>query len=255
VRAFLSDRYRPLENADLAEAVLPVLMDMDLMIISSEVTEKRFYLKCVDRRIERDIPTGAKMGDGGHTIFDTLSPAITISNSEVGFGALSVETGVWTRQCTNLATFTQKSMRKYHVGGKHDLTEGLVHMLSDETRRLTDQAVWAQVGDVVRGAFDQAKFDASVEEMRGMAEQPITGDIVKVVDLTAKQFELGDGEKKSVLDHLIRGGDFTRHGMFNAITRTAEDLADYDRSTDFERLGGKLIELPQSEWKVLAEAA
>lgn len=43
--------------------------------------------------------------------------------------------------------------------------------------------------------------------------------------------------------------------MLNAFTRTAEDLADYDRATDFERIGGQIIELPANDWKRIAEAA
>lgn len=255
VRAFLSDAYRPMENADLAEAVLPALMGMDIEVISCEVTERRLYIKAVDKRINRDIPTGKFMGDGGHTIFDTLSPAIVISNSEVGCGALSVEAGVWTRACTNLAIFAQKSLRKYHIGGRHQITDGLVHLLSDSTRKLTDQALWAQVGDVVRGAFDEAKFAASVDEMRGLVDDKIDGNVVKVVDLAAKTLDIRDLEKPSILRHLIEGGDLSRYGLFNAITRTAEDQPDYDRATDFERMGGKLIELDRSEWTRIAQAA
>ena len=255
-RAFLSDRYRPLENADLAEAVLPALMGLNLQVMSCEITERRLYIKAVDASINRDIPTGKnRMGDGSHVIFDTVSPAIVISNSEVGMGALSVETAVWTRACTNLAIFAQRSMRKYHVGGKHELTDGLVSLLSEKTKRLSDAATWAQVTDVVKGAFDRARFDASVDELVGMEVQKIQGDVVKAVDLAARHFDMQEGEKKSVLKHLIEGGDLSRYGLFNAITRTAEDLADYDRATDFERLGGKVIELAANDWKRIAEAA
>lgn len=255
-RAFLSDKYRPLENSDLAEAVLPALLGLNLEVMSCEITERRLYIKAVDPKINRDVPTGKnRMGDGSHVIFDTVSPAIVISNSEVGMGALSVETAVWTRACTNMAIFAQRSMRKYHVGGKHELTDGLVSLLSEKTKRLSDAATWAQVTDVVKGAFDRARFDASIDELVGMEVQMIEGDVVKAVDLTARHFDLGEGEKKSVLKHLIAGGDLSRYGLFNAITRTAEDLADYDRATDFERIGGKVIELAANDWKRIAEAA
>lgn len=256
VRAFVSEKYRPLENAELIEAVVPPIMQMGLTIMSCQLTETRLYLKAVDPRIERDIPKGGgKMGDGGHTIFDTVSPGIVISNSEVGLGMLSIETGVWTRACTNMAIFAQRSMRKYHVGGKSDLSEGITELLSDKTKRITDAAVWSQAADVVRGAFDQARFDAALEEVRGMSEQKITGDVPSVVEVAAKQLGLADGERRSVLQHLIEGGDLSRYGLFNAITRTAEDLDDYDRATQFERLGGQIIELPANDWKRIAEAA
>lgn len=255
VRAFLSDRYRPLEHVDLAEAVLPVLHDLNVEIISTEITERRFYIKVVDKRINRDIPTGRRMGDGTHTIFDTISPAMVITNSEVGLGATQVTAGVWTRACTNLAVFGERSMRKYHVGGRLQAGDEVHTLLSDQTKKLTDAATWSQIRDVVKGAFDEARFAAYAEELSGMSQQRITGDVTKTVELAARKFEFNEGERKSILTHLIEGGDLTKYGLFNAITRTAEDVEDYDRASEFERAGGKLVELGKHEWKVLAEAA
>lgn len=254
VRAFLSDAYRPLENHDLAEAVLPVLLDLNVELVSCEITERRLYIKAVDKRINRDIPSGRRMGDGTHTIFDTVAPALIISNSEVGCGQLSVESGVWTKACTNLAVFSQASMKRRHVGGRHQITEDLVHLLSDETRKATDKAVWLQVRDVVKGAFEEAQFDARLTDLRGMAEQRIEGDVVKVVDLAAKALDIREMEKPSILRHLIEGGDLSRYGLFNAVTRTAEDLKDYDRATEFERMGGKVIDLSPTEWRRISRA-
>lgn len=54
-RAFLSERYRPLDNADLAEAVLPRLVDAGCEVISSEITEKRLYIQAATPRVELDI--------------------------------------------------------------------------------------------------------------------------------------------------------------------------------------------------------
>lgn len=254
-RAFLSSGYRPLDNDSLLEAVLPPLLNAGVEVVSCEVTQNRLYLKAVDTSINKDIPNGRRMGDGTHTIFDTISPAIIISNSEVGLGALSVQTGVWTRACTNLAVFSERSARKYHIGNRVDVGEEVYRLLSDNTRRLTDAAVWAQMGDVVRGAFDQAKFDALAAKLTGSAEDQIKEDPVKVVEVTAKKFEMTDGEKSSVLQHLIRNGDLSRYGLHAAITRTAEDLENYDRASHFEALGGKVVELERNEWQTILQAA
>lgn len=256
VRAMLSSRYRALENEDLAQAVLPVLLEQDLEVISCEITQRKLYIKAVDKRINRDIPSGKKMGDGTHTFFDTVSPAIVISNSEVGCGALSIETAVWTRACTNLAIFGERSLRKYHTGARATLSDEVYAMLSDETKRKTDAATWSQVRDVVTKAFDVARFDASIAEIKQMSEQKIeSASVVEVVEVTRKKFGFNQSEGENILKHLIEGGDLTRYGLFNAITRTAEDLQDYDRATEFERAGGKLIELPKSDWQEIAKAA
>lgn len=256
-RAFLSNGYRPLENADLAEAILPVLLDLNLQIMSCAITEQRLYIKAVDPRIERDVPKGHAIGDGSHVFFDTCSPAIIVSNSEVGLGMLSVESGVFTRQCTNLASIADGGMKRRHVGARNTLTEGqeIQHLLSDDTKKATDKAVWMQIRDVVRGAFDEANFEAVTQKLAGIAKNEIAGDPVKVVELTAKKFAMNGDEQKSVLRHLIQGHDLSQLGLFNAITRTAEDLESYDRASAFERFGGKVVELAPQEWRTLAEAA
>ena len=257
VRAFLSDSYRPLENQDLAEAVLPILLDMKLDIMSCEITERRLYIKAVDERLKRDVPSGRKMGDGSHCFFDTCSPAIIISNSEVGSGALSVDSGIFTKVCTNMAMIADGGMKRRHVGARNSITDGeaVRHLLTDATKRATDKAIWMQVRDVVRGAFDEVKFKAVTDKMSGLAEDKIEGDVVKVVEFGAKTLGFTETEGKSVLKHLIEGGDLTRYGFFNAVTRTAQDLDSYDRATEFEAMGGKVIELPKNDWQRMARAA
>src|SRR4051812_12865989 len=49
-RAFLSDTFRPLDNFDLADTVLPILVKNDFKVESCEVTDKRMYLKVVTPR-------------------------------------------------------------------------------------------------------------------------------------------------------------------------------------------------------------
>lgn len=253
-RAFLSDKYRPLDYADLAEAILPAVSSLGLHIMSCDITERRFYLKAVDMNILENVPTGHTMGDGTHTMFDTLSPGVVISNSEVGYGALSVDIAVYTRACTNLALFGAKTLRKYHIGQRNEMGD-MYELLTDQTRRLSDAAVWSQVKDVVAGAFDPKKFKALTETLHAATEDKIEGDPIKVVEATAKHFQLNDGERNSVLKHLLMGGDLTRYGLHGAITRTAEDLTDYDRASEFERMGGQVIELPRNDWQSIALAA
>lgn len=255
-RALLSDKYRPLENEDLAQAVLPPLMDLGLEIMSSEITDRRLYIKAIDPKVGRELAKqGAVMGDGGHTIIRCLAPAITISNSEVGGGALSIMAGTYDSFCSNLATFGERSMRKYHVGAKHDMGEDVFAQLSDKTRKLTDAALWAQVGEIVKLAFDRAAFDALVDKIEGTKADRIGGDPVKVIELSAKRFNLSGDEKTNVLRHLIEGGELNRFGLHNAITRASQDVADYDRATELERAGGNVIELNRHDWEELALAA
>ena len=256
-RALLSDRYRPLENEDLATAVLPVIMDMGLDIMSSQITDSRLYLKAVDPKVTRELlAIGGKFGDGGHNIVRCLAPAITISNSEVGQGALAVLGGVYDGFCSNLASFGERSTRKYHVGGKHEIVgEEMYALLSDDTRRKTDAATWAQVGDVVRGAFNEAHFNSLCDKIAETQNDKIEGDPIAVVKLTTSRFGLTETTGTSILRHLIEGADLSRFGLHNAITRASQEVDDYDNATGMERIGAQIIELPKAEWKVLAQAA
>lgn len=257
-RALLSDKFRTdMENEDLANALLPVIGDLGLEVMSSEITDRRMYIKAVDPKVCRELAkTGARFGDGGHTIVRVASPAITISNSEVGQGAWSVRGGYYDSFCSNLAFFGERSMKQAHLGGKHTIAEGeLYAMLSDRSKRLDSAALYSKLVDVVRGVFDRVQFDALIDKVEGSHADKITGDVPKVVEVTAVKLGLSKDEGKSVLRHLIEGGDLSRFGMMNAITRMSADVESYDRASELERVGAQVIELAKDDWKVLAEAA
>lgn len=257
VRAFMSDKYRPLDNRDLAEAILPALLERNLIIMSCQITDTRLYIKAVDPTITKDVPTGHKMGDGSSTVFDTLSPAIIVSNSEVGHGALTIETGVYTKACTNMALFGA-AMRKHHTGARADVSDDVYELLTNETKQLTDAAVWSQTRDLVGAAFDRVKFEALANKIGAAANDRIdvaSMDVVEVVNNFGKRFDLNEGEKKGVLASLIEGGDFSRYGVHSAVTAYSAKVEDYDRATQLERLGGKVIELPKNDWQRLLQKA
>lgn len=241
LRAFLSDRYRSLDYLDLMEAALPVLAEApDMVILSCEATETRMYIKALFPRIESEVKVG-----------DTVQSGVVISNSEVGHGALKVEPLVYRLVCLN-GMVSPHAMRKYHVGSRTGSEGEAFEIYRDETKEQTDKALWMQVQDTIRAATDPAIFEGTVNRMREATEQPITADPVEVVERVQKQFRFTDGERSGILTHLIQGGDLSAYGMLNAITRTSQDVDDYDRATDLERAGGQVLELNRAEWQRLA---
>ena len=260
VRAMLSDKFQPLDNYDFAAATLPILQARKLVVHSCEVTDTRLYIKAVDEQLFRDVPVGFKMGDGTHNIFDTCAPAVILSNSEVGFGRLVVETGVYSRACTNLALFANGGFKRTHVGARHRMTENLDvsdldAIMSDATKRKTAEALWSQVRDVIASAFDEKTVAKRAEAFEAAAGRKITGKVEEVMEVVQERFGLNDGERESIFKHLIEGGSLTQYGLHAAITRSAQDVESYDRATELEYLGGKVVELPRTEWAQLAEAA
>lgn len=256
VRAVVSNKFRALDNFDLANAVLPVLLEAGVHVESADITETRMYIKAVHPTLKRELapPAGAVMGQG-HTIFTRLvQAAITIRNSEVGHGSLAVETGALERACTNLATFNS-SFKRSHVGRKHEVDEEIAEVLSDDTRRLQDAVVWSKLRDLTVAAFDGSTFERTVEQMLKARGDAITSPVAEVVEVLGIREGLNETERGSFLNYLIESGENTRYGLQWAATRLAQDVDSYERASELERLGGRIIQLAPTEWKEILKKA
>lgn len=245
-RAFLSERYRALDNFDLSNAVLPVLMEQpELEIISTQFTETRFYIKAVFPRVGGEVSVG-----------DPVQSGVVISNSEVGAGSLTVSPLVYRLICLNGMISSYGSQKKYHVGrAANGNGEDVFEVYRDETVEADDRAFWMKVQDTVRASTKPEHFERILEELRKAKGEEITGRPVKAVEELAKSFTYTESQKDSVLEHLMRGGDFSQYGLVQAVTRASQDQEDYEAATQMERDGGRIIELPKSQWSVIAEAA
>lgn len=245
-RAFLSDRYRPLDNFDLANAVLPELMEhRDIRIESTAFTERRFYLKAVLPRIETEVKKG-----------DVVQIGLMVSNSEVGSGALQVAPLLFRLICLNGMIANDYGQRRYHVGKRASEEESAFEMYSDRTRQLDDAAFFAKVKDTVRGVLTRDVLEKLTGKLRDATTQKLTTtDLPKVIEVTAGKFGYTEATAQGILRHLIEGGDLSRYGLMNAITRQSQDEPDYETATRLEMDGARVIELPKAEWTALAEAA
>lgn len=242
-RAFLSDRYRRLDNDELAEAALPMLMDLpDARVESCALTERRMYIKVITPRVEAEVKRG-----------DVVQAGVVLSNSEVGSGALKVQPLIFRLVCLN-GMVVAEATRKYHIGRQVD-SDDTLRVLSDETLRKDDAALFSKLQDVVRAAVDQTRFEAIVAQLRDAAGTERMAKPIDSMEVLAKRFDLADGEKQSVLGHLIEGGDLTAYGALNAFTRAAQDVESYDRSTELEEAGGKILAMAATgEWGTVARA-
>lgn len=257
VRAVLSPKFRPLDNFDLANAVLPTLLQQNAQIVSSSLTETRMYIKAILPGLSDELPDG--LSYGGHNRIGTdrghLVAAIVISNSDIGAGTLRVEPSVFTTFCTNLAIRAQAAMKKYHTGRTWE-ADAAYEVFTDATRKADDSAFWMKVQDITKAAFDEKSFRAAVAEMRQAGQKALTSDNLQaVIEATVEEFKLPVSTVNPLLKTLAAGGDFTAWGLSSAITRVAGDVDDYELATSMERAGGLVIDLPATNWKRIAEAA
>lgn len=245
VRAFLSDRYQRIDNAEVAETVLPVLADVpDVDIVSSEITESRLYIKAVTQAVRAEVRVG-----------DRVQAGVMITNSEVGLGAITVTPLVYRLVCQNGMVVPDTRYRRNHVGRRAAEDDPIYELLSDETRRADDHAILLKVRDVVKAALSETVFGRTVAKLRGAASERIIGDPAKAIQVLADKVGLNDQERGGVLRHLIEGADLSRYGIIQAVTRFAHEPEDYDRATELETIGGRILDLPRTNWEEIRKAA
>ena len=243
-RAFLSDRYRRIDNYEVAQTVLPIIGNMPgARVESCELTDSRLYIKVVDPRVTAEVVKG-----------DVVQAGVIITNSEVGLGSVNISPLIYRLVCSNGMIAQDSGIRKYHVGRINEQGSDNYEIYRDETIEADDKAFLMKLEDTVRAAVDQAMFSKLVDRLRETTQAKIEAPIVpQVVELAAKEYNFTQDEGKGILGHLISGGDLSLYGLANAVTRHAHDVDSYDRSTELEAAGFKIITMAPALWRQLTK--
>ncbi len=247
-RAFLSDRYRRIDNVQVAETVLPIISQLNgAEIKSCEVTENRMYLKVVSPKLSAEVKVG-----------DVVQAGLLISNSEIGNGSVMVAPLIYRLVCTNGMIAHDRDLnryRKHHVGRVNEI-DAEYTVLRDETVEAEDKALMMRLQDAVSSAISDAVFAELVDKMREATTTKIEAKSVpRVVELVSKEVGIQQGEQESILGHLIEGGDLSLYGLGNAVTRAAQDVKSYDRSTELESIGYKVMTLHPKKFNTIMSIA
>ena len=232
LRAFLSDRYRRLDNLELVDHVLPVIAQMKgCSIESCDITETHLYMKIINRTMKAELTPG-----------DVVQAGFVISNSEIGLGALKVEPLVYRLVCRNGMISKDLAHKKYHAGRQVEDTDNAYELYSDETLAADDKAYFLKVQDIVSAAVDETRFNLTVDKMRASMNVPTGDNPVKTVEVLGDKYILNKTERATILRHFIMSNDYTAFGLVNAVTRSSQDITDYNRATELERLGGTILD-------------
>lgn len=242
-RAFLSDRFKRIENIEMLKYALPALAKIPgAKVIQCQITEMRMYIKVVSTKLEGEVKKG-----------DVVQCGCVISNSEVGAGSVSVQAMDWRLWCLNGA-ISEQMLRSFHVG--RQVEEDGEHFWADDTIKADDEVLLLKVRDAVTAAVDATRFRARIEQMQGLTKIEMrSDDPAKVVQVLAAKAGATDAEAAGILKDLIKGADLTAWGMVNAVTAQAKKAKNYDRSIELEQAGGRLINLSRKEWSEVLEAA
>ncbi len=252
LRAVVTNRFKRFDHPDLLEAVLPVLRDSDAdwQIVGAAITDRRLYARFKSRNI-----TGV-----GAAVGDAMAQGIVISNSETGHGSISIAQLVWTLICLNGLETANKS-RSTHLTSA--LADGIVHMLTDESKRLDNAALKSKLVDITAAYASREMFEEVLEQMRTAADDHVKNGVAAAqpaVEALGGVLKLTQVETSSVFAGLMetmqqdgyRGEPLSRATLVNAVTAAAK-TAQPDDVSEWHKRGGKLLELPRNQWKSIAE--
>ena len=229
VRAFLSDQFKVLDNTPFLEAVIGAAekLTTEITVVAAQVEEDRIYLKLTT-------PFTAETKRG-----DVIRQGLTVSNSEVGAGALKIQPWALYLACVNGMTST-KNYRKVHLGG-----ELPVGILTEETIRIRAEAVWAEVGDFTTAALGTEHLDKFVTQLDGSEEVEVNVEPRIAVANVVKTFGLSGGQGNRILERYLRDSGAngeTQFGIVQAVTYEAHESETFREQVELEDLGGKLLE-------------
>lgn len=276
-RAFLSNRYRRLDNDTVLENVLPSIVkgEVDTALLSSHVNENNMYLKVLFTDDSLAIDMGEAPGSrpvvaeasnitpiisptGSNRNRRIVRPGIIISNSETGNGSLSAKGFLFDSYCTNGCVWGVEnawSFQRTHIGGK--LIEGTgLEVFSDDTQRKEDDLIVAQVTDALTAmsSVEHVKALATrLQELR--SSEKVINPIAGVDQLMKELPQIQEGDRDAILTTFIRDGDYSQWGMLSAVTERANNSElEYERATEFEELGGKIAAFNNTQWMRIATA-
>lgn len=261
VRAFLSDRFRSLDNYPLFFHCFGVARDEGAVLQRLDMSEERLYMRLlqpgfafkIDGRA-RDLSdtgqffaTGYRRDDGtwqgpndDDPGGDWVIGGVVASNSDVGRGGLNVEAALFQVVCRNLA-IAVKTVHKVHLGER--LNAGI--QIGDDTREAKDRAIWLEVRDLVKSTFNEDTFKHMVLAANN-AQAAVLEKPVEAVDTVVKEYGLTEEDKQGVLDELMtstRGA--TAWGLVSAVTTQAHKKG-IEEEIALQRVGGQLLEkIPQ----------
>ena len=265
-RAFLSDKYKVLDNDQVLEQVLPPIVQGDIQsqMLSANISENNMYMKVLftDDALAQDIgelarPSNHIGGQNNGQTRDIVRPGAIIKNSETGMGSMVTEGFFYRDYCLNGCVYGVSnifSTKRIHLGGKL-VANGDFEVFSDETKRKQNELIIAEVTDTMKALTNPENVQKMGDALRATKEGAQVENAFAAVDQLAKEVDIRDGEKESVIQNMLEDGDFTRWGMINAVTKVANtDAVDYERACELEQIGGSLIDLHTSQWNRIANA-
>lgn len=235
-RAWLSDRYRTLDNYEFVMSVLKEAGKHDAEILSCHLDDERVYMKLVAHHKTVAIKKG-----------DIIEAGIIVKNSEVGDGRVTVQPYANRLVCMNGLVRPEK-YGQVHLGAANDFG-----ILQQDTLEQENKSIWMQVRDWVSAVFSGNFLEKTAAEYRGAQRLKVEEPARKAVANVVRNLGLTGADGQNILERYLRGNNETMFGMVNAVTLYAHEGANsYRRQVELETFAGNLLTNPDRFQHIVA---
>tara|TARA_R110002051_G_scaffold21001_3_gene56380 strand:+ start:2487 stop:3629 length:1143 start_codon:yes stop_codon:yes gene_type:complete len=253
-RAWVSNKFKTFDNTDMVETVIQPLIESEAQweAVNTSITDKRMYLQFKSRRSVAEPALG-----------DLMALGLRITNSETGHGSVNINQMIFTLACLNgmQTAHTLRSIRRPHLGRRRD-NEGMNILIQEDTIAAQNQALKLEVRDIMQHVGDEQAFQETIQQMRIAHNREIEGTPQEAVERIGEILKLTKQETSSVLDGLIEtfkqpgytSGKISQATLVNSVTAIQHKAHDDDKG-NWQRMGGKILELPRTQWEYIARAA
>lgn len=245
LRAVLSDKYKRIDDLEVATAILTGLQKAGIADakVSGDLTERKMMLRIEVPRIATEGKALVENYRSPYRKEGEQSPMIhaglEVRTSSVGCGAFEIVPRIVIEACSNgLRVDALGKIREVHLGGR--LEQGIVSW-SDDTERKNMELLQAKTVDAVTTFLSPGFLTRAVEAANEKAGLEVANE-KQVRDIT-KPLGVTNAEIDSLMSFFVAGGQTNRAGLANALTAMAQATADGDRAGDLEVAGAAVLGL------------
>jgi len=245
-RSFHSDRFNRFDHEHMLEALMPELERLEkefggIKVVSLGLTDGKLYVKVVFPETE------------AKAVGDVVQFGLTIGNSEIGLSKLFVLPLAYVLRCLNGMTLPDEGMTRRHIGSVIEETGNVTY--AQDTVEADQIAIQKKLRDTIRSVTTEERMKGILDKINDSSLSEKTVNPMKAVEKTAELFSLTDKEAENTTLSFVRRGDYSKWGMVNAVTEIANTHDNYDRASDIENIGGRILAMDESRWNRIAIAA
>ena len=243
IRSFHSDRYSVFDHEDLLSVAMPAIdeLEEDFILKSSSITNSKMYMKLLFPETE------------GKVVGDTVQLGLSITNSEIGLGSISVQPLIYVLRCTNGMVLPASGIKKRHIGSVLE-NDGLIEYKED-TRKMAKEFHSKKTRDSIKSVVDGLFNGEILRSLNESADSKPVNHPQKAIEKITELFSLDKKESEGTTLAFWKERNLSKWGMANAVTEIANTHSSYDRASELESIGGKIINMHESEWSRIALAA